>query len=221
MNLRLAQKVGTMPDATISPAGMRIIKLLVGNPPQTVNELINASGVTRTAVTEQLTELADKGYIERNRDQLPGRGRPRHLYKATPAALCLLFPTNQRLLVPALWKALYELADQGLVQEIVGYVSRQLSDHYRRQITAKKPKERLRQFVAILGAEGGVLDVVDEDDGQTLVYRRSCPFISMFDGRGTVCQIDQEILNAVVGRPVRRLESRHDGAPCCRFRIAP
>jgi DeoR family transcriptional regulator, suf operon transcriptional repressor len=199
---------------------MRIVKLLVGNPPQTVVDLIRATGVTRTAVTEQLNELVAMGFIERSKDRLGGRGRPRHLYKATHAALALLFSNNQRLLVPAIWKSLYELAGEELTQRILKQVSRQLAEHYSRKITAKKPKERLRQFVDILVAEGGLLEVIEDDDGQMLLYRRSCPFISMLDAQRSVCHIDQEMLNAVVGRPVRRVSCRHDGAPCCRFEIA-
>ncbi len=209
-----------MPDATISAAGMRIIKLLVGNPPQTVVDLIRTTGVTRTAVTEQLNELVALGFIERSTDRLAGRGRPRHLYKATQAALSLLFTNNQRLLIPAIWKALYELGGEQLTQKILKHVSRQLADYYSGKITAKKPKERLRQFVDILVAEGGLLEVIEDEDGQMLLYRRSCPFISMLDANRSVCRIDQELLNAVVGRPVRRVSCRHDGAPCCRFEIA-
>jgi DeoR family transcriptional regulator, suf operon transcriptional repressor len=208
-----------MPDATISAAGMRIVKLLVGNPPQTVLDLIRASGVTRTAVTEQLNELEALGIIERSQDRLGGRGRPRHLYKATQAALSLLFTNNQRLVIPAIWKSLYELGGEELTQKILKHVSRQLADHYSSNITAKKPKERLRQFVDLLLAEGGLVDVVEDDNGQMLLCRRSCPFISMLDAKRSVCRIDQDILNAVVGRAVRRVACRHDGAPCCRFEI--
>ena len=46
-----------MVDTTITVAGMRIVRLLVGKPPQTVDELIEATGVTRTAVAQQLTRV--------------------------------------------------------------------------------------------------------------------------------------------------------------------
>ena len=104
-------------DATISPAGLRIMKLLVGNPPQTVAELIRAAGVTRTAVTEQLNELVAAGFVERDTQRLPGRGRPRHLYRATDAALVLLFASNQRLVVPAIWRAILDVGGEELTQE--------------------------------------------------------------------------------------------------------
>lgn len=52
------------------------MKLLVGNPPQTITDLIRAAGVTRTAVTEQLNELVAAGFVERSMERLSGRGRP-------------------------------------------------------------------------------------------------------------------------------------------------
>ncbi|MFZ5831917.1 MAG: MarR family transcriptional regulator, partial [Planctomycetota bacterium] len=70
----------------ISASGMRLIKLLVGSRPQTVAELIEATGVTRTAVTEQLNELVAAGFVDRGTERLPGRGRPRYLYSATQSA---------------------------------------------------------------------------------------------------------------------------------------
>jgi DeoR family transcriptional regulator, suf operon transcriptional repressor len=208
-----------MPDATISAAGLRVMKLLVGNAPQAVSDLIRATGVTRTAVTEQLNELAAAGFVERATERLSGRGRPRHLYKATDAALVALFASNQRLVVPAIWRAIGELGGEELVNKVLKLVGRALADHYNGKITAKKPQERLRQFMALLTAEGGLIEAVEDDDGQLVLYKRSCPFISMVDERRGVCHIDQEVLNAVVGRPVRQTACRHDGAPCCTFEI--
>jgi predicted ArsR family transcriptional regulator len=209
-----------MPDAIISPAGLRIVKLLVGNPPQTVSDLIGATRVTRTAVTEQLNELVAGGYVERTTERLPGRGRPRHLYKATSAALVLLFASNQRLVVPALLRAIRETGGEELTNKVLKRVSRVLAEHYNGKITAKRPHERLQQLMAVLTAEGGLIEAVEDDSGQLVLYKRTCPFISMVDEQRSVCYIDQEMMNAVVGRPVRQTACRHEGAPCCTFRIA-
>ena len=208
-----------MPDATISAAGMRVIKLLVGNPPQTIAGLVRATGVTRTAVIGQLTELENAGFVERDTERLSGRGRPRHLYKATEASLLLLFTNSQRIVVPAIWRAIHELGGEELTQKILKSVSRQMADHYSAKVTAKKPRDRLRQFIHAIAAEGGLIDIVEDDRGQTLIYRRSCPFINVVDDKRSVCWIDQEMMSTVVGRPVRRVSCRHEGAPCCTFEI--
>lgn len=208
-----------MADVSISPAGLRIIKLLVGNPPQTIADLIRATGVTRTAVTEQLEDLSAAGFVERETERLSGRGRPRHRYQPTQAALLLLFAGNQRLVVPAIWRAIREVGGEELNRKVLKRVSRSLADHYNHKVTAKRPQDRLRQFIDQLAAEGGLLDAVEDDEGRWLLLKRSCPFISMVDQERSVCHIDQEMMAAVVGRPVRQVACRHDGAPCCKFEI--
>ena len=208
-----------MPEISISPASLRIVKLLVGNPPQTVAELIRTMGVTRTAVTEQLNELTAAGFVERQTQRLPGRGRPRHLYRATDTALALLFPGNQRLLVPAICHAVLDVGGEAMFKRILKRVSRMMAEHYIKQLTTKKPHERLRQLIGLLAAEGGLVDAVETGDGQLVLRKRSCPFISMVDSRRSVCHVDQEMLGAVVGQAVRRIACRHDGAACCTFEI--
>lgn len=208
-----------MADPTISAASLRVVKLLVGNPPQTVSGLIRITGVTRTAVAEQLKELLAAGFVERDKEPASGRGRPRHLYKATNAALRLLFASNQRLVVPAVWQAIREIGGDDLSGKVLKRVSRSLAEHYSGRISAKKPRERLKQLIALLADEGGLIEAVEGESGQWLVHKRSCPFISMVDDERSVCHIDLEMMSAIVGRPVRQTACRHDGDPRCSFEV--
>ena len=208
-----------MAEVTISAAGMRIVKLLVGNTSRTVADLIKETGVTRTAVTEQLNELMGAGFVERKAEHLSGRGRPRNRYTATDAALLLLFANHERLLGPAIWKAVSEIGGEDLTDKILEHVSRTLAEHYCQRIHSKDPQERLRAMNGLL-AEEGVLVEIDESDGQATMHKRSCPFIGMFDENRNVCCMDEMIMTRVVGKPVKRIFCRHDGDPCCVFKIA-
>ncbi len=207
-----------MHDATVSTAGMRIVNLLVGKEAQTVADLIRATGVTRTAVTEQLNEWVAGGFVERTIERLPGRGRPRNRYSATKSALLLLFGNNQHLVVPAIWQAIGEVGGEDLKKKVLRRVSQSVADHYRRQVTAEDPEERFRQLAELLCQEGGIVEV-REENGRVVMHKRSCPFISMLDDGRAVCCVDQEMMTAVVGRPVARTACRHDGAPCCVFAV--
>ena len=138
----------------------------------------------------------------------------------TDAALLALFASNQHLLVPAIWKAIEGAGGQKLVQEIVGQVSRTMADHYLRRITAETPVERLRQFVALLQADGAMVDIA-KNNGQLVIQKRSCLFLPLADERQACCNIDLEMMSKVVGCPVRRIARRDDGAPCCIFEIDP
>jgi DeoR family transcriptional regulator, suf operon transcriptional repressor len=209
-----------MPEAIVSPAAMRVIKLLVGNPPLTVADLIDATGVTRTAVTEQLNELVAAGFVDRAVERLPGRGRPRHLYSANAAALLLLFASNQQVVVPAIWQAIDELGGDQLRGQIARRVTQLLADHYRPRITGHTPEERLRQVTQMLCEEGHLVDVKHDGDGQLVLRKRTCPFINMFEENRTVCGVDLDLLSELVGAPVEQTTSRHDGAPCCTFAVA-
>jgi len=197
---------------------MRVVKLLVGRPPRTVGELIQETNVTRTAITEQLNDLVTAGFVERTIERLPGRGRPRHRYATTPAALLLLFANNQQLVVPAIWKAIEDIGGEDLIHKILRSVSRRLTKYYQERITASGPRQRLEQFTALLEEEGGMVDLVAKD-GQITIGKRTCAFISMFDDKRRVCEIDVEMLSAIVGCPVRQTSCRHDGDACCQFEI--
>jgi predicted ArsR family transcriptional regulator len=198
---------------------MRVVKLLIGTPPQTVSDLIRALGVTRTAVAEQLNELLVAGLVERSTRRLTGRGRPHHVYQATPAAMVLLFTGNQQLVAPAIWQAVREIGGEQMARRVLKRVSRTLAEHYNSQITATRPPDRLRQFIDLLSAEGGLIEAVENGQGRLVLRKRSCPFLSMIDNERSVCIIDREMLSAVVGRPVRQTACRHEGDPCCTFEM--
>jgi predicted ArsR family transcriptional regulator len=210
-----------MADTTITATGLRIAKLLVGKPPQTVAELIRQTGVTRTAVTEQLNELISAGFVQRTVERLPGRGRPRYLFRATDAALMLLFANNQRLVVPAIWKAIEDVGGPELTEKVLQQVSRTVAQHYKTQITARSPKKRLRRMCELLQDEGNLVEMDRGEDGELLLVKRSCAFFSMFDPGRMVCAVDLSVMREVVGAPIRRTECRHDGAPCCTFELVP
>ena len=215
---RIAGQEPISHQGTVSTAAMRIVRLLVGRPALTVTELMAKAGVTRTAVSEQLNDLMTAGYVEHQIEPLPGRGRPRHLYAATHAALVLLFASNQQLVVPAIWNAIRDAGGEKLVQKVLHAVVNQLSAHYQAKITATTPKERLSQYAAILEEEGGLVEVTAKG-GQITVTKRSCPFIAMFDEERNVCAIDMELMTAIAGCPVRQVSCRHEGEACCRFEV--
>jgi DeoR family transcriptional regulator, suf operon transcriptional repressor len=207
-----------MADAIISASGMRMVKLLVGNPPQSISELMEAMGVTRTAVTEQLNELVRSGFVERHSEHTPNRGRPQFLYKATNAASLILYAQNQCMVVPSIWEALEDLGGDDLLRKVLKRVAKSLAEHYTAKITAKKPDERLRQMTKLLNAEGGLTEAATVN-GHLVLHKRSCPFLRMVDEKRSICCLDQEMMSCIVGKPVRRTACRHDGAPCCTFEI--
>lgn len=209
-----------MADTMVTAAGMKILKILVGNEPHTVSELMKKTGVTRTAITEQLNELIAAGFVQRAVQPLSGRGRPRYLYSLTRTALIALFPGGVHLVVPAIWRAIRKIGGEKLIQRVIAQVTEELAAHYSAKITARQPEKRLRQLIDLWRQEGCVLEMT-ERNGRMVVHRRSCPFLSMYEASGDICYIDLETISAIVGHPVRRIQSRHKGDPCCTFVLDP
>ena len=209
-----------MSQITVSDAGMRVVKLLVGNPPKTMADLIEATGVTRTAVTEKLNELVAAGLVARTIERTSSRGRPRHRYAATDAALLLLFADNRRLVVPALWKAINEIGGEKLTKKVLKRVGKSMAEHYRRRVKGRTPRTRLRQLMELLREEGGLLDVDSDGKRGLRIHKRSCPFFSMYEETQNVCTVDREMMSLVVGAKVKRTACRHEGDPCCTFELA-
>lgn len=209
-----------MAHPTVSAAGMRVVNLLVGSPPQTIADLMAATEVTRTAIAEQLNELVAAGFVHRDEERPAQRGRPRHFYKVTDAALLLLFASNQHLLVPAIWQAIEDAGGAKLTKKIVRRVSRTMADHYARRVMSKTPEDRFRELTQLLSSDGALIDVTEEEGGLVL-HKRSCLFLPLFGQKRANCNVDLEMMSEVVGCRVRRTACRHDGAPCCTFEIVP
>lgn len=210
-----------MPEALVSPAGLRIVRLLVGKHPQTISELIQAIGVTRTAVSEQLNELVAAGLVVRTMERLPGRGRPRFLYAATHDALLLLFSRGPELVIPSIWRAIDQTGGRDLTKKVLKRATQSIADHYRPRITGRTIRERLHQIAEVWAEEGHLVDVIEDEQGRLLLRKRSCGFVSMFEETRTICSLDMDVIAALAQASLRRVECRHDGDPCCSFEVIP
>jgi predicted ArsR family transcriptional regulator len=207
-----------MARASISAAGMRIMRLLIGHPPQKMADLIEATGVTRTAITEQLNELIAAGYVEQSIERLPGRGRPRYLYAATEKALTHLFEGNQNLVVPAIWRAIDRCCGHDSTEKVADQVAEELANHFRKQMISDVPQERIREFVQLVSKDGRLVEFYHDND-EVLVHKLNCPFISMYDDSGMVCKIHQMAMCKLCGAKMVQIACRHEGAPCCVFKL--
>jgi predicted ArsR family transcriptional regulator len=202
----------------VSGAGLRIIRLLVGKPPQTITELVSALNVTRTAVTEQVNELVAIGFLEQTLEHNGGRGRPCYRFSATDMAMRKLFEGLQDIIVPSAWRAIRKRLGDKILNQICHDIANDLAESYSRQLTTSTPKERIREFVSFLSRNGRLLEC-RECNGNIEMKKYNCPFISMVEDTRTVCHIDQLCMQLLIGKEalVELTENRLDGLSCCTF----
>ncbi|MDR2706664.1 MAG: MarR family transcriptional regulator [Planctomycetaceae bacterium] len=204
----------------VSGAGLRIIRLLIGKPPQTITELVEALNVTRTAVTEQVNELVAIGFLEQKLEHNGGRGRPSYLFSATDLAMRKLFEGLQDIIVPSMWRAIRKRLGDTMLNQICYDIASDLAASYARHLTTSTPKERIHEFVSHLERSGRLVEC-RECEGNIMIKKFNCPFISMVEDTRTVCYIDQLCMQLLSGEgaSVELTENRLDGQTCCTFLV--
>lgn len=207
---------------SIGEAGMRIMRLLIGHPPLTMTEMIDALHVTRNAITEQINDLIANHYVRQTQERDGGRGRPRYLFSATELAMKQLFEGYQDVVVPAMWRSLRRQLGDEAVEQIAQDVADEIADRFIRQMHARTPQGRIREFFDILERQGRLVEI-NEKKNAIEIRKYNCPFISMSDETGTLCYIDQLCMRQILGEgepaPVKLISSRNEGNPCCTFRL--
>ena len=168
MTKRTADIDNWLPNAKPIPslASMRIVRALTGRPPVGILDLTKSLGVTRTAVSEQLKGLLACGFVERLRESVPRRGRPRYIYATTPAASSSLFVGHQQHLLSGVWMAVRDVGGSQLVREVIEQIAAQIAEYYRPRIAGRTPEKRLLQVAVLLREEGEIVEVGGGHDGQ-------------------------------------------------------
>lgn len=206
----------------ISEAGMRIMRRLVGQAPQTMSDLVQALQVTRNAVTEQMDELIARNLVRQTQEDGGRRGRPRYFFTATEKAMRRLFDGYQDIVVPTMWGLIRKHHGDEAVELLVDELAREVSDLYLRQLKSRSCRDRAREFVGLLSGNGWLIECRETRHGID-ICKYNCPFASMADATGNLCCVDQAALQLIIGNgkraPVRIVASRNEGHPCCTFRL--
>ena len=116
---------------------------------------------------------------------------------------------------------LAELADrnsQEQLQAILAGVSTRLAEHYGGQSAGQALQERLAQLAQMSDERGTPITIVEK--GNTVVLREySCPYFNVAQDTPNVCELEQQMLAQVLGRPVRLAKRIVDGHAGCEFVI--
>lgn len=212
----------TAARTSIGESAMRIMRRLIGHPPQTISELAKSLNVTRTAVTEQINELIALHLVRQTRQHGGRRGRPCCLFSATDLAMRRLFDGNQDIVVPAMWRSIREHFGDEAVDMVVFDIARELAEKYAPLITSTTLRGRMQEFVMILARHGWLVELHERSTHFELL-KFNCPFGSMADDTGTLCCIDRFAMQLIVGNgqvaPIRLVQSRNDGNHCCVFHL--
>ena len=189
--------------------------------PLTVAAMARHLGVTATAVRNRLTRLVGARMIERQAEH-GGRGRPRHVYRASVEAQKNL-GQNYADLAVVLWDEMMRtVKDTKLRRVLFGRITERLAELYRSQVTGDEWEGRLVQLGTILH-DRGIETEVTRGDGTVLpiLKQHSCPYHELAEVDRTVCSMERKMFEKVLGRGLRLSQCRLDGHRSCDFEAKP
>ena len=195
------------------PMRGRIIALLRRGA-STVEELSAALGVTDNAVRAHLQRLERDGVVSTTGTrQGPGAGKPATTYRIAPEAE----PSLSSAYAPVLTALLQTLAERTPPAELDA-----LMRDVGRRLGSSQPKAgsldaRVRAAAALISSLGSEIDVERTPDGY-LLRGFACPLAAVVRAEPSACLAVEELVETVVGVPVRERCDRSDG-PRCRFQV--
>ncbi len=206
----------------------QLLRVFRGGRSLGISELIDALGVTATAIRQRLQRLLEAGLIQR-RKVIAGRGRPAFDYCLTVQGQRQsgADPTD---LTEAMWQEILALADTDLRKGILSGVAKRLGRSYADRITASAADadadlslgEKMRLLSGALAGQQ-----VDTRSGASrggtanlpLLNICVCPYPVLRDAAQdrSMCQLETEIFSEALGAPVELSSCVLDGDASCHF----
>ena len=205
-----------------SPA-WQILEHLQRNPSATIKDFEVLLGVTTTAVRQHLNALQASGYLDR-REERSGVGRPHYIYVATDAAR-ELFACRCDVLALTMLQEMYEVVGAEQMGTLLLRVGVRLADQYTESVKATGLQHRVEEMAGALGRQGVLTDVsVGESntagESNTIALKMyNCPYHDLAIEHREICEMDQLMLQQVLGAEVSLDDCIMDGHASCSFEI--
>lgn len=202
-----------------------IIEHLQRHGSATIKEMEGVLGVTTTAVRQQIGALLEQGYVQRNA-VVDGVGRPHHTYSSTQKSH-ELFACHCDDLALTLLQEVFEVEGTDRAQYLLGRVGNRLAERYGNSVHGETLQERVAQMATGLEARGVLTEVEFDaqpwefgEHGSITLKTYNCPYHELAQVHREVCDMDEQVIAAVIGAPVTLSSCIMDGAQSCTFRVA-
>lgn len=201
-----------------SPA-WQILEYLQRNPSATIKDFEILLGVTTTAVRQHLNALQASGYLDR-REQRSGVGRPHFIYVATDAAR-ELFACRCDVLALTMLQEMYGMVGAEQMETLLKRVGVRLADRYAESVSAVELQQRVEEMAGALGRQGVLTDVSATGTNTVALKMYNCPYHDLAIAHREICDMDQLMMQQVLGADVSLDDCIMDGHGSCSFVITP
>jgi DeoR family transcriptional regulator, suf operon transcriptional repressor len=187
----------------------------------TLDELVKAVGLSRTAVNQHLVALERDGHVRKDVPRKTG-GRPQHVYVLTESG-ANLFPKQYSWFSKMLIETLRKQVGEELVAQYMYDLGVQLSAGLIPRLVGKNRTERINEIVKIMNETGFVARTVAAAGSEKLprVECKNCVYHDLSRDYPEVCRFDIGFLAGLMGAEVEHQSCMQRGGNSCRFRFIP
>ncbi len=198
-------------DSPVSTRGRIVRHLLDG--PRTIEELAQATSVTKNAVRSQIALLQTEGVVEIQGATKSTR-RPAARYALRPGS-----DVHFSKAYPLVLSALIQRLAKELPDEQFKDLMRRLGQHLAASVPrpSGSPEDRIQNAVAVLKSMGSPAQAKREDE-DIVIMSPACLISAAVSADARVCGAMEAFVRGITGLPVRECCERRQ-RPACRFKI--
>lgn len=187
----------------------------------TLEELVSAVGLSRTAINQHLVALEKDGYVRKATPRKSG-GRPQHVYILTEDG-ANLFPKQYSWFSKMLIETLRQQVGEEQVQQFMYDLGVKRSADLIPRLIGKNRVERIDEIVKIMNETGFVARTVTAAGSGKLprVECKNCVYHDLSKDYPEVCRFDIGFLAGLMGAEVEHQSCMQRGGETCRFRFVP
>ena len=187
----------------------------------TLDELVTAVGLSRTAVNQHLIALEKEGNVCKATPRRT-RGRPQHVYILTEQG-ANLFPKQYSWFSNLLLQTLRQQVGEEQVSQYMYDLGMKLSAGLIPRLVGKNRAERIAEIVKIMNETGFVARVISAEGSDKLprVECRNCVYHDLSKQYPEVCRFDIGFISGLMGAAVEHQACMQRGSDACRFRFVP
>jgi predicted ArsR family transcriptional regulator len=203
---------------TADTTARRTLETVARRGPMTVRQLVQALGITTTAVRAQVNRLHADGWLVRTRR--PGKtGRPADVFALSEKA-DRLFAGQMDELAGILIDEVLTRENPARRREILTRVGQRIKRSTQEQVGTGTAARRLHRLAQHLRAQGDLVQASESGKGLRLTLHR-CPFGPLAHGHEEVCAMERQTFSELVGTGARLEKRLSAGHACCEFTFSP
>jgi predicted ArsR family transcriptional regulator len=195
--------------------------LLVNKAGSTLEELVGAVSLSRTAVNQHLKALEGQGFVRKSTPRKTA-GRPQHVYVLTELG-ANLFPKQYSWFSRLMFETLREQVGEAQASQFMYDLGIKRSAALIPRLVGKNRSERIDEIVKIMNETGFVAKTFAPAGSEKLprVECRNCVYHDLSKDYPEVCRFDIGFLSGLMGAEVEHLACMQRGGDACRFRFIP